>query len=135
MNRDVRNCRRCGKIMIYVGIPICEECLRKEEEYYEAVKRYLDDNPGSNIRDISEATRVPVEIVMEFVRQGSLIASRVASEVLTCKICGEPIERGVVCPKCAAALTSTAEKAQRKAFDDKRPARMYSMDMISRRKG
>jgi ribosomal protein L32 len=135
VNRDVRNCKRCGKIMIYVGIPICEECLRKEEEYYEAVRRYLDDQPGSNIKEISEATRVPVEIVMEFVRQGSLVASRIASELLSCKICGEPIQWGRVCPKCAAALTSTTEKVKHKASDDTRPARMYSMDMISRRKG
>jgi ribosomal protein L32 len=134
VNRDIRNCRRCGKIIIYVGIPVCEECLRKEEEYYDVVKRYLDEHPRSSVREISDATAVPVEVVMEFVRQGSLVASGGASEVLSCRICGESIPSGRVCPKCAAALISATGKPSRKAVDDKIPSRMYSMDMIARRK-
>jgi RNA polymerase subunit RPABC4/transcription elongation factor Spt4 len=141
MHRDIRNCRRCGRIMIYVGIPICEKCLKKEEEYYDIVRRYLDEHPRSSVREIGDATGVPVEVIMKFVRQGSLVALEAAGGMLACEICGKSIEIGRVCPECAEALLSATGKlsnkilADKKTTGDKTPSRMYSMDMISRRRG
>ena len=141
MSREVRNCRRCGRLMIYVGIPVCEKCLRKEEEYYDIVRRYLDEHPRSSVREIADATGVPVDIIIQFVRQGSLVALEAASEILECEICGKPIQMGRVCPECAQELLSaTAKVLKRTAGDsqasgDKTSSRMYSMDMISKRRG
>lgn len=141
MNRDVRNCRRCGKIMIYVGIPLCEECLKKEEEYYEAVRRYLDEHPRSSVREISEATSIPAEVIMKFVRQGSLVALENVSGMLACEICGKPIKMGRVCPECAEALMSATGNISRRPGGEtgisssRTQSKMYSMDMITRRRG
>lgn len=136
MAREVRNCKRCGRIFVYVGVPICEDCLRKEEEQYAKVRRYLDENPRAGVRETSEATDVPVEIVMEFIRKGLLITSSgVGEEKVTCAICGRPIPSGRVCAKCEAALvTASGKRPPAVLADDKSQSRMYSIDMIFRRK-
>jgi len=141
VSRDIRNCRRCGKIMIYVGIPICEECLKKEEEYYEIVRRYLDEHPRSSVKEISEATGVPADVIMKFVRQGSLVATESLSGMLTCEICGKPIRMGRVCAECAEELMDATGKALRRRIGDevapngRNRSKMYSMDLIARRRG
>jgi len=125
--------------MIYVGIPICEECLKKEEEYYEVVRRYLEEHPRSSVREISEATDIPPDVIMKFVRQGSLVA--MATGLLSCEICGKPIQMGRVCPECAEELMSATGKASKRsgrdktASNDRSQSKMYSMDMIVRRRG
>ena len=75
MAREIRNCRRCGKLFVYVGVPVCEACVKKEEEQYARVRQYLDENPRAGVKETSEATEVPVEMVIEFVRKGLLVTS------------------------------------------------------------
>lgn len=143
MAPEVRNCRRCGKIFVYVGVPVCEDCLKKEEEQYAKVKRYLDEHPRAGVRETSEATDVPAEVIVEFVRRGILItSSRSGENHVLCAICGKPISSGRVCPKCETALISATgkmpsvrtQKVDSAPGDDNRRSRMYSIDMIVRKK-
>ncbi|MGI6633400.1 MAG: MerR family transcriptional regulator [Bacillota bacterium] len=136
MAREIRNCRRCGKLFVYVGVPVCEACVKKEEEQYARVRQYLDENPRAGVKETSEATEVPVEMVIEFVRKGLLVTSGGSGiEGISCAICGKRISSGRVCPKCEAdLLTATGRSRPVAVGDDKKMSRMYSMDMISRRK-
>jgi hypothetical protein len=140
VTREVRNCKRCGKIFVYAGIPVCPECLEKEEEQYRKVKRYLDEHPRAGVSETSEGTGVPVEVVVEFLRQGLLVTQAGPAGQLTCMICKKPITRGRLCPRCEALLGASSAGGQSPGSEgppkelprDPSKERMYVMDMIGR---
>lgn len=136
---SVRNCKRCGKVFVYVGIPICRECLEKQEGQYKMVKQYLDEHPKAGVSEVSDGTQVPVEVVVEFLRQGLLVPQSGPGGQLTCAICKKPILKGSLCPKCEVSLGAAAGLGTRRgrAPTDKELAsreRMYVMDLIGKRK-
>jgi len=139
---DLKNCKRCGKIFMYAGVPICPECLAKEEEQYRKVKRYLDKHPRAGVKETSEETGVPTGIVIEFLRQGLLVAVSGPEGQLTCMICKRPIMSGKICPKCEEGLAIAAGKAPPQDAWDRlnkstgypNKERMYVMEMISKKK-
>ena len=53
---DVRTCKKCGKLFQYTGIGevFCPVCKRKDEEDFEKVKKYINDNPGTLIEKVAE---------------------------------------------------------------------------------
>ena len=132
MATDIRNCKRCGRVFVYVGIPVCTGCLDKEEEQYRKVKRYLDTNPRAGIEETSDETGVPSEMVIEFLRQGLLVTAPGPGGQLTCMICKKPITRGRICPKCETSLMTMADKAP--PVQEPSHGRMYVMEMIAKRK-
>jgi len=130
MAGSIRNCKRCGKLYVFVGGAVCPDCLAKEEEQYRKVKLYIDSHPGCGVQETSDGTGVPVDIVVEFLRQGLLVTGSGPEGQLVCMICKKPITKGRVCPKCEAALTlgnkPTADRGRQ-------VARMYTMDSIGRK--
>lgn len=149
MAGSLRNCKRCGKVFMYAGVPICPECIEKEEEQYSQVKRYLDAHPGAGVRQTSEGTGVPLEVVMDFLREGLLInVSDAPNNQLTCVICGKPISSGRICRKCEETLKGASSESETSGtveiHVEQQPrleppptvnqGRMYVLDMISKRK-
>jgi flagellar operon protein (TIGR03826 family) len=142
VTREVRNCKRCGKVFVYAGIPVCPECLEKEEEQYRKVKRFLDDHPRAGVSETSEETGVPVEVVVEFLRQGLLVTQAGPAGQLTCMMCKKPITRGKLCPRCEALLGATAAKLRepepegtaKELPKGSTTERMYVMELIGRKK-
>jgi hypothetical protein len=130
MGGSIRNCKRCGKLYVYVGGAICPYCLAKEEEQYRKVKHYIDNHPGCGIQETSDETGVPVDLVVEFVRQGLLVAENGPESQLVCVICKKPIVKGRICPKCEAALGMGIKQP---ADRGRQVARMYTMDTIGRK--
>lgn len=129
---EIRNCPRCGKLFVYVGVPICRDCLEQEEQQYNSVRQYLKDHPGATPGEISEKTGVPVHMVMEFLRRG-LLQSAAHTEDLTCVICRKPITSGKICPECQSQLERmTGASKTRPAGRDTRTGsvRFYSADFI-----
>ena len=53
---EVRNCKNCGRLYNYIGgaYRLCPDCMKKLEEKFQEVKQYIEDNPRSDMRDISE---------------------------------------------------------------------------------
>ncbi len=142
MAREVRNCKRCGKIFVYAGVAVCPECLQKEEEQYKKVKRFLDEHPRAGVRETSDETGVPTEVVVEFVRQGLLVTHAGPGGQLTCMICKKPITRGRLCPRCEGLLGAAAGRPQAPEPDESAKElprgstkeRMYVMEMIGKKK-
>jgi hypothetical protein len=126
---EVRNCKRCGKVFLYAGVPICPECLAKEDEQFRKVNRYIDSHQGAGVEETSDETGVPVDIVVEFLRQGLLVTGSGANAQLTCMVCKKPITRGRLCPKCEAALGAGTGKLARSLEG----ARMYTMESIGKK--
>lgn len=135
--KDIRNCARCGKMMVYTGSPICPECRRREEEEYEKVRAFLTQNPGASISAIEEATGVPAQTILDFFRRGLLELSASSDSALVCAICKRPIEKGRICPECEKNLIRgvkdnrvDVEKGSRAASLGHGPERMYISDTL-----
>ena len=131
MAGNIRNCKRCGKIFLYAGVPICPECLAKEDQQFVKVKHYIDEHSGAGVQETSDETGVPLDVVVEFLRQGLLVTGSGAAGPLACMVCKKPITRGRLCPKCEAALgAGTKFQAQNQS---RFPSRMYTMDSIGKK--
>ena len=101
---DIRNCSRCGKIYAYNGINLCIQCRREDEEDFKKIKEYIDENPGANISEVSDATKIESRKIIEFLRQGRLEIKDENNLLLSCERCGTPIRTGRFCEKCTAEM-------------------------------
>lgn len=110
---DVRNCRKCGKIFNYIGgAPICPACREKEEEDFQKIKKYLYENPGASLTQVSTELEVSVEMIKRFLREGRLeIANDDGNLLLECENCGKAIKTGRYCPECERILASVFKSA------------------------
>ena len=71
----VKNCPQCGSLFIDVGFRVCERCLKYENEQFEIVKEYLQKNAGVTVEQISEATGVSRQLILQFIKAGRLSGS------------------------------------------------------------
>ncbi len=110
---DVRNCRKCGNIFNYIGgAPICPACREKEEEDFQKIKKYLYENPGASLTQVSTELEVSVEMIKRFLREGRLeIANDDGNLLLECENCGKAIKTGRYCPECERILASGFKSA------------------------
>lgn len=117
---EVRYCKRCGKLFNYTGLsPICDSCRKKEEEAFEKVKKYLDENPHSDIKKISEDTEVSTHQINQWIREERLELSKDSNITLKCERCGAPIRTGRFCNECKTKMASGLNNV----FSDERPKR------------
>lgn len=108
---DIRNCPRCGKIFAFLRTPVCPACQQLEEEEFERVKEYIYENPGMNMAIVSEATEVPIEKILKFLKDERLeLTSESDNLVLECERCKKPVRSGKYCEKCKGELESGFKK-------------------------
>lgn len=137
---DLANCIKCGKAFLWTGgRKVCPSCLEKEEKDFEKVYNYLRDHPRATIKEISEATEVDEDEILEFIKQGriQLKFTDVAGR-LRCKRCGEPISSGEYCPSCLKELQDSLSKIQgdfekESARKEKEMAKMYIIDVFKKK--
>ena len=96
---EIRNCKRCGKLHYGTG-RVCPEWLKKEEEKFDFVKKYLKENPASSLIKVSDETGVTVPEIERFLRDGRLEVTSGMGDFLKCTKCGSPIKTGRYCPEC-----------------------------------
>ena len=73
---NVKNCRKCKRIFNYVMGPVlCPRCREEEEEKFQEVKKYVIENPGSGIQEVSEACDVSVNLIRQWLREERLVLS------------------------------------------------------------
>ncbi len=105
-----RKCPSCGGIFSYMGKPMCSKCIKKNDEDYTKVRKYIYEHPNSHIDEVSEETDVPVKTIKQFLREGRL-EMRNADGSLICEKCGAAITKGAICDKCKNELTSALASA------------------------
>ena len=67
---NVRNCRKCRRLFNYVVGPVlCNNCKKEMEEVFQTVKKYVRENPGSDIRMVSEACEVDPMQIRQWVKE------------------------------------------------------------------
>lgn len=110
---DVRNCRKCGRIFNYIGgAQICYACRQMEEEDFQRIKKYLYENPGATITQVSTDLEVSIEKIKRFLREGRLeITGDDGNIILECENCGKSIKSGRYCAECERNLTSVLKTA------------------------
>ena len=105
---NVRNCKKCGKLFNYVsGAPVCPACKDALEKKFHEVKKYVQDNKGATIHDVSENCEVDSQQVRQWVREERLeFSSDGGVTGITCEKCGKNISTGRFCDKCKADMTN-----------------------------
>ena len=103
---NIRNCRKCGKVFNYVaGLPICPACKEAAEQKFQDVKKYIRENPNSDIRQVSEACEIEQSQIQQWIREERLQFSEDSPIKLPCESCGTMIRSGKYCERCKTNLT------------------------------
>lgn len=109
---NVKNCRKCKRIFNYVMGPVlCPRCREEEEEKFQEVKKYVIENPGSGIQEVSEACDVSVNLIRQWLREERLVLSDESPMGINCEHCGRMIKSGRFCSECKSAMTSGFQSA------------------------
>lgn len=98
---NVRNCRKCGKIFNYLSGPtVCPQCKEKSEEKFQEVKKFVQENHGSGIHEISQRCEVDVSQIQGWIREERLFFAADSPIGIECENCGTMIKTGRFCEKC-----------------------------------
>jgi len=130
----LKNCDVCGKVFAHPTRTLCEECYKEAQARFQAVKDYLQRNPGATVAEVAEATETDVDVIYQYIREGRLsIVPRDAG--LQCELCGASIQIGRICSRCLGKLEQAAGKGpvqeSRKEADD---SKVRYLDQIKRRR-
>ena len=113
---NVRNCRKCRRLFNYVIGPVyCAQCKQEMEDEFQKVKKYIQDNPGSDIRMVSEACEVDPMQIRQWVREERLCFSDDSPMGIACERCGVTIKSGRFCAKCKSDMTTELKSVMPKA--------------------
>ncbi|AWB46240.1 flagellar protein [Paenibacillus sp. CAA11] len=103
MNLD--NCPRCGKLYAKNFKELCGNCIKDIELEYEKCKKYLRDQKGATIVELSEATEVSVKQITKFIKEGRISIANNPNMMYPCEVCGVLIREGTMCDGCRTRLT------------------------------
>jgi uncharacterized protein YjcR len=102
---ELMNCRGCKKLFTYItGDRLCPSCREALAKKYEAVKRYIEDNPASAATEVAEKCEVSLKQIKRWVREGQLEFADDSLVGLECERCGKQIHNGKYCKDCAGGL-------------------------------
>ena len=98
---SVQKCKRCDILFQYpeTGPILCPNCTRKDEAEFDVVRDYLSEHPLSSGQEVHDATGIPIESIIRWLKEGRLISLEITG-ILRCENCGEPIFSGKLCTEC-----------------------------------
>ena len=112
---NVRNCRKCGRIFNYItGLPLCPSCKEVMDEKFQEVKKYIQDNKGATVSQVSQECDVEEAQIRQWVREERLIFAEGSVTGIGCESCGVAITTGRYCDKCKANMISNLSAAGRR---------------------
>lgn len=104
---EVKTCRRCNALFHHVvGPPLCQKCIKKDEEDFQRVKAYLYDNPGAAMAVVCEELNVSVRQIKQYLREGRLAVPEDSPIGLECERCNARITTGRYCDRCIAGMSN-----------------------------
>ena len=131
----MKNCQTCGKIFVAVhGARLCPDCREKEEKMESVVINYVRDNPGVKIPKVMEDTGASESLIKRLIREGRFEDAGLSFKY-PCERCGEAIDTGKFCRKCAAEMAAAFGErgaklsAALEAKQAKKGAGIYSKDL------
>lgn len=109
---DIASCKGCGRLFNRMGNQrLCTNCLKKMEDKFVEVKKYVRENPNIGIKELSEAMDVSTRQITQWVREERLIFSEDSPIGLPCESCGKSIKTGRFCELCKSKLTNDLREA------------------------
>ncbi len=127
---EVRNCRRCKKIFMFVtGPQICEACKKLEEEEFERVRAFLKEFPGATIQEVSRETEVPAQAIYRYLKDGRIEVAENSPIAIQCENCGVRIKSGRFCINCSKKLANemiNAGRSLRQSLDREHQSKEHS---------
>lgn len=105
---NVRSCRKCRRLFNYVmGPVVCPACREALEADFQKVKKYIEENPNSNINRVASETEIDANQIREWVREERLQFSEDSAGALCCERCGMSIRSGRFCDACKRDMTTS----------------------------
>ncbi|GAB6991328.1 TIGR03826 family flagellar region protein [Paenibacillus pini] len=102
---NLGNCPRCGKLYAVNFKDMCPSCIKEMEIEYEKCVKYLREEKGANIQQLSDATDVSIKQITRFVREGRISVLNAPNLMYPCEVCGTMIRDGHMCDSCRGRLT------------------------------
>lgn len=130
---NVRNCKKCGRLFNYVaGASVCPACRDQLEEKFQEVKKFIQENPGVGVAEVSEACDVETAQIRQWVREERLEFSSESGVDLACEKCGVAICTGRFCTKCKSEMINSMNRTFARPVEQKKEtnqtARMRYLD-------
>ena len=98
----------------------------KEEDDFAKVKEFLWDKVSSSVDAVHEKTGVSKERIIQFIRQGRILAAGLEVEILlACERCGQSIAEGQYCKECRDQLIKSLTEEEVKRIE--RPEERHRM--------
>ncbi|MDO3412087.1 flagellar protein [Saccharibacillus sp. CPCC 101409] len=110
---NLANCPRCGKLFVMNYKGICTNCMKDIEAEYEACVKYLRENKGANIQELSDETDVSIRQITTFIRDGRISIANAPNMGYPCEVCGTMLREGNMCESCRSKLTSDLREASK----------------------
>ena len=98
---DIKTCRICKRIFNYIsGDIVCPACKEKEEEVFQEVKKYIQENKGATESEVCEEFDVSSKTIRRWVTEGRLEVTKGSPLCPHCRRCGAEILSGELCEDC-----------------------------------
>ncbi len=99
---ELKNCEKCKRTFgAQEGQDLCSKCGAEYiEEDFRKVRDYLYDYPGSDVKEVSEATGVAEVVILRLLKQERIEVVKDKSLVRRCEKCKKIIQSGRNCEDC-----------------------------------
>ena len=116
---ELKNCATCHRVFQYPGYGyiLCPECRRTDEAQFQLVKKFLDQYPGAEGKEVFLATGVPINTLIKWVREERLISSNAVNLGAVCDRCGKPVSSGKLCPECRNDIVNQFKETEAEDID------------------
>ena len=99
---ELKSCEKCGrKFGALASESLCTKCSAENiESDFKKVRDYLYDNPGADVREVSEETGVSERVILKLLKDERIEIVDESNGLLACERCGVSIKSGRVCDEC-----------------------------------
>lgn len=87
-----------------LGRDICPQCYKEEDEMLTQIRQFLRKHPGAGIGEVTEATGVEYEVIVQMIRDGRLILRDNPNMSYPCERCSKLTLSGRFCADCTQEL-------------------------------
>ncbi len=109
---NVKTCKKCRRLFNYVMGPYyCPICREKEEDKFQEVKKYVQENGRCGIQEVAEACDVTIKQIQQWLRDDRLMLADDSPMGIECEKCGKMIRGGKFCTACSNEMANTFKAA------------------------